>query len=299
VIFLKRNIKSFLIISLSITLVLILAGCKNSKNSEDELKQKVNAEISYIDNELLSMVNSLNNIYFDKYKVDEQKVPKKSANSEKEESSNKEGDESNSKGGSEKESGQQSSEDSSQKISSMKTNNLLKGDTEIDWDDLRNKVENLYDVWTTISVDLKDIGVNDENLSQFEHNMDNVAIAVKQENKQATLENAIQIYKQLAEFVKSYGSDDSILQTKYKLLVCYNYANQEQWELFQEALTDLKMSYSNFINKKTEYKGKETNIKNASMIINEINSTIDAKDKEIFFIKYKNLMQELNIISSI
>lgn len=295
----KRNIKSFLIISLSITLVLILAGCKNSKNSEDELKQKVNAEISYIDNELLSMVNSLNNIYFDKYKVDEQKVPKKSANSEKEESSNKEGDESNSKGGSEKESGQQSSEDSSQKISSMKTNNLLKGDTEIDWDDLRNKVENLYDVWTTISVDLKDIGVNDENLSQFEHNMDNVAIAVKQENKQATLENAIQIYKQLAEFVKSYGSDDSILQTKYKLLVCYNYANQEQWELFQEALTDLKMSYSNFINKKTEYKGKETNIKNASMIINEINSTIDAKDKEIFFIKYKNLMQELNIISSI
>lgn len=295
----KRNIKSFLIISLSITLVLILAGCKNSKNSEDELKQKVNAEISYIDNELLSMVNSLNNIYFDKYKVDEQKVPKKSANSEKEESSNKEGDESNSKGGSEKESGQQSSEDSSQKISSMKTNNLLKGDTEIDWDDLRNKVENLYDVWATISVDLKDIGVNDENLSQFEHNMDNVAIAVKQENKQATLENAIQIYKQLAEFVKSYGSDDSILQTKYKLLVCYNYANQEQWELFQEALTDLKMSYSNFINKKTEYKGKETNIKNASMIINEINSTIDAKDKEIFFIKYKNLMQELNIISSI
>lgn len=295
----KRNIKSFLIIIISIILVLTLTGCRNSKNSEEELKQKINAEISYIDNELLSMVNSLNNIYFDKYKVDEQKIPKKSSDSEKEESSNKDGNESNSKDGAENESGKESSEDSSQKISSMKRNNLLKSDTEIDWDDLRNKVESLYDVWTTISVDLKEVGVNDEILSQFENNIDNVAVAVKQENKQATLENTIQIYKQLAEFVKSYGSDDSILQTKYKLLVCYNYASQEQWELFQEALTDLKMSYSNFINKKTEYKGKETNIKNASMMINEINNTIDTKDKEIFFIKYKNLMQELNIISSI
>ena len=131
--------------------------------------------------------------------------------------------------------------------------------------------------------------------------MDNFAIAVKQEEKEATIDSAIQMYKLFVEFAKDYGSDKerNVLQTKCNLLICYNHADQEQWEQFQEAFTNLKMSYSNLMNKISEYNGKEVNIKNASVIISEIGNSINMKDKDIFFVKYRNLMKELNIISSI
>ncbi len=296
----KRKIKSVFISILFVFFLLSLTGCYNSKESQNNLDQKVNAEISFIDYEIISIVNDLNNIDLAKYKVEIKAVTEKSSDSNEKEQKSQEGKQESS-GGSEKEKEGASSEGSTQKAYSMKSNSLLSNNKEIEWSNLKSRVENLYSVWTTISSDLKEIGVNEENLKKFEQNMDNLAIAVKQEEKRATMDSAIQIYKLFIEFAKDYGSDKdkNVLQTKYNLLICYNCADQEQWEQFQEAYTNLKMSYSNLMNKISEYKGKEVNIKNAGIIISEINNSISIRDKDVFFIKYKNLMQELNIISSI
>ena len=279
-----------------IIFILLLSGCNNLKNEKENLNQKVNSEVSYIDNELISIVSSLNNIYFDKYKLEIQEVPNKSSSSENKtsESDGEPSDKSNKENSSESEKEQ----DATQKQYSIKSNNLLKSESIIDWNELRSRVENLYNVWPTISVDLKEIGVSEEHLKQFEQNLDNIAISTKQENKQMAIDSLIQTYKSLPEFAKEYNSDEKILQAKYKLLICYNYAEQEQWEQFQNALTDFKMSFSNFTSANSQNKRKENNIKNAKVIINEMNNSSNIRDKEIFFIKYRNLMKELNIISS-
>lgn len=296
----NKKIKLIRISVLLLTVVCLLTGCSNSKESQNNLEQKVNAEIAYIDNEVISIVNDLNNIDFTKYKVDIQEVTDKSADSKEKEQESESGKQEGSEG-SEKEKKETQSENSTQKVYSMKSNSLLNNNKEIDWDSLKSRVENLYNAWTTISIDLKEIGVNEENLRKFEQSMDNFAIAVKQEEKEATIDSAIQMYKLFVEFAKDYGSDKerNVLQTKCNLLICYNHADQEQWEQFQEAFTNLKMSYSNLMNKTSEYNGKEVNIKNASVIISEIGNSINMKDKDIFFVKYRNLMKELNIISSI
>ncbi len=296
----NKKIKLIRISVLLLMVVCLLTGCSNSKESQNNLEQKVNAEIAYIDNEVISIVNDLNNIDFTKYKVDIQEVTDKSADSKEKEQESESGKQEGSEG-SEKEKKETQSENSTQKVYSMKSNSLLNNNKEIDWDSLKSRVENLYNAWTTISIDLKEIGVNEENLRKFEQSMDNFAIAVKQEEKEATIDSAIQMYKLFVEFAKDYGSDKerNVLQTKCNLLICYNHADQEQWEQFQEAFTNLKMSYSNLMNKTSEYNGKEVNIKNASVIISEIGNSINMKDKDIFFVKYRNLMKELNIISSI
>ena len=55
---------------LSVIVLFCISGC--GKNDETSLEQKVNTEITYLDNELVSMVNELNNINYFNYRVDTQ-----------------------------------------------------------------------------------------------------------------------------------------------------------------------------------------------------------------------------------
>ncbi|MBR2241498.1 MAG: hypothetical protein IJ890_09045 [Clostridia bacterium] len=111
----------------------------------------------------------------------------------------------------------------------------------------------------------------------------------------------INLYELLPEYASKSQIENEklVLETKYRLLLCYKYISLEEWEKLQQANNDLKMSFSNIINKRDEYKGKKVNIESANTIISEIENVQEIKDKDIFYIKYKNLMQELNIILEI
>ena len=83
--------KKILILSdFFIIMALLLSGCMNSNNKDKSLEQKVNTEISYIDSELVSIVNELNNISYENYKLDVQEIqsqPTESGGSKDEQSS--------------------------------------------------------------------------------------------------------------------------------------------------------------------------------------------------------------------
>lgn len=278
--------------------ILLLSGCMNSNKQNKSLEQKANTEISYIDSELISIANELNNINYANYKLDVQEIQIQAAESE--DSKSEQGsDKQESEGKNSKESGKE--EEKNGKIFAMKANNILGKESEIDWDNLKSKIETFYSTWNTIERDLKELGVSEELLSEFERNLDFTAIAIKNEDKNQTLEGVINLYKQLPEFLGTYGLDKekNVLESKYSLLVCYRYADLEDWEQLKNSISDLKMSVSNISGQKSEYKGKEVNISNSTTIVNEMSSSSDLKEKDIFFIKYKNLMQELNIILSI
>lgn len=196
----------------------------------------------------------------------------------------------------------ESSSGTSKKIYSMQANNMLGKQVEIDWDELKNKIENLYTTWTVVSLDLKTLGVSSEELNNFSKIMDRVAIAIKNENKEETISTVVDLYGFLPAFLQTYNTDSvekNVIETKYKLLVCYKYADMENWEELDKTVDELKMSFSNIVNRKNDFSGKEVNIRSGEVILNEISNSVEVRDKEIFFIKYKNFIQELNIILAI
>ena len=302
----KKFLKEYLLILLMIIMLILLTGCGISKQ-QDNLNSKVNSEISYLDGEIVSITNQLNNINYEKYKVNVEEIKNVSQNS----GESKESKSSESEGGAEKQSGGEKSSDSngkdgeeeksSQKYS-MKSNNILGQQEQIDWDNLKNKIENLYTTWTAISLDLKEMGIPSEQLNSFGSQLDFVAISIKNEDKNSTIDNLIKLYEFLPNFADYIDGtkEKDVLICKYNLLLCYKYANLEDKEQLKSSIIDLKMSFSNVSNKKDQFKGKEYNIESGNVIIEEMKNVADsANDKEVFFIKYKNLMQELNIILSI
>lgn len=320
----KKILKINLIIIFILIALLNISGCKGSKKEDKNLKEKLNAEISYIDNELVTILNKLNDIEYVKYKVIEQegesiakgnesnesesgKQSSGDKNSKENTNENGENQEEDKKEGSSEESSKKQedskSSNTSNKTFSMKDNSILgKQTVDINWDELKSKIENLYTTWITVSNDLKQVGVPEEMLDSFSEKIDFLAYAIKNYNKEETLNNVIMLYEYLPKFVEIYTDDEkskNVLYSKYNLLLCYKHVNLEKWDELQNSLSDLKKSFSNISDKKDEYTGKSVNISNASIIIKEMNNTVNIKEKDIFFIKYKNLIQELNIIGSL
>lgn len=329
----KKLIKINICILFLLSILINLCGCKKTED-KNVLKEKINTEISYIDSELVSILNALNNINYSKYKVMSQEVESTTGNSntggsgqqqqEQGEGQQKGQEEHSSKQSSEdrntQESGEssdkseegddssnsqregESSSGSSNKIYSMQANNMLGKQLDIDWDELKNKIENLYTTWTVVSLDLESMGVSSEELNNFSKNMDRIALAIKSENKEETISSVVDLYGFLPAFIGVYDNgskEKTVIEAKLKLLTCYKYADLENWEELDRSVDELKMSFSNIVNKKDEFSGREVNIRSGEVILNEISNSVEVKDKDIFFIKYKNFIQELNIILSI
>ena len=164
----------------------------------------------------------------------------------------------------------ESSSGTSNKIYSMQANNMLGKQNEIDWDELKNKIENLYTTWPVVSLDLEKMGVSSEELNNFSKNMDRVAIAIKNENKEETISSVVDLYGFLPAFINVYegnSKEKNVIETKFKLLNCYKYADLENWDELDRSVEELKMSFSNIVNKKEEFSGKEVNIRSGEVFI--------------------------------
>ena len=101
--------------------------------------------------------------------------------------------------------------------------------------------------------------------------MDRVAIAIKNENKEETISTVVDLYGFLPAFLQTYNTDSvekNVIETKYKLLVCYKYADMENWEELDKTVDELKMNFSNIVNRKYEFSGKEVNIRSGEVILN-------------------------------
>lgn len=293
----KKILKFLLIIILNISIMITFCGCQNSKNNENGLKEKLNSEIAYLDSELINMINLLNNISFDKYKVEAKEIDDTSKGKEDKQSENNSGQEESEQNSSKEKENEKNNEEK-QEYFSMFANNIIGDDKQINWNELKNKIETIYSSWPIISSDLNELNISNELLNQFEKNMDLVVISIKGEDKNSTIENLVELYKFLPDFQKQNEEETKykILECKYNLLLCYKYANLQDWDRLNENVGNLKMSFSNINGGKDEFKEKEVNIRNCKMIINGMSDISVIKDNSVFFIKYKNLMEEFNIL---
>lgn len=66
-----KNIFTILIIFI---LLLSLTGCNSKDKNENILNEKVKEELAYLDSEIVNLINSLNNITIENYKISTKEV---------------------------------------------------------------------------------------------------------------------------------------------------------------------------------------------------------------------------------
>ena len=277
---LKNIIKTLSIIFLVAIVIISFSGCSKQKTDEEQLRDKNISEIDYLDNYIMLMLNSINDIDLKQY----------DAKIEKTENLNEILQESE----------ETSSEDTGNNVVqySMVPNTILNANKTINWKNLKLEIENLNNTWPSIIVDLYKANVDNKKLTEFSDLINTCIGNIKNENRTETLNSLAKLYEYIPVFLEKIASDNKqieLAKTKVEVINAYVNIDFANWE---ELKTSLDRAISNFepIVNNTNEAEKEYNIRKAYVLLQEFKNAVDTNDKDLLFMKYKNLMEELIIL---
>lgn len=313
----KKTIAILLLLFIS---VVSLSGCKNVfKKEEADLTAKLNDEIKYLDTELILLINDFNNIKYGNFKVTVTEVKEdsnntgnsnqaestNSSNGNSENSQKKQGEGSTGSSGdsSSGENGQKQSQGekaNTQKDYEMVENSILEDNQQIDWKKIKTSIEVLASSWITVQIDLKSANVPDKKIEEFNNKLDLLIIAIKDETKNEAILNASEMHSLLYQFVELYNSNESnyinILKTKSKILQALGNVEDKKWEDAQKKLTEATDIFQIVANNPGADANKKVNIDRSALLLHELELVTKLQEKQVFLMKYKNCIQEMNIL---
>ena len=285
-------------------------------NTNEDVKDKTLSEIEYLENKLVNLFNEVNNIKFENYtisatEINENKTQSKNEESTKSEdgngSKNDSGDESKSSSnlnGSSDSSGKTStngeSEEENNKQYKLETNGVLTSTTDINWTQIKNDVEKIYTLIYPMTIDLYQTKTNQEDIVNFNKEFDSLTKSAKDENKENYLLELAKLYDYLPKFIENCTNNQSknvVIKTKNNIFKAYSILDKEDWNKISSNINAASQEFTKLITNVNQNKSvNHYNVNKAYVIINELQNAINLKDKEVFLIKYKNLLEELENI---
>lgn len=302
----KYNKIAYIVLILISLLSGIFVYKVSGKNSPSEdLEEKTLSEVKHLESQFQSLFNQLNNISFDKYKVSSSEIEQKENKNQSSESSSspstnggssseKSG---NSEGSGNSKSSEESSESSNNKQYKLEEVGILTKDSEINWNQIKNDVEKIYISIYPMTLDLYQTSTDQQDIVNFNKEYDNLTKTVKDENKENTLIELSILYDYLPKFVDNCTDNEkekTIIKTKNNIFKAYSILEKEQWSDISNNINNATQEFTKLItNIKNKENENEYNINKTYVMINELQNAVTLKDKEVFLIKYKNLLEEI------
>ena len=169
----------------------------------------------------------------------------------------------------------------------------------INWQGLKDSIENLYNYWNSTILDLNNLEIDKNYLSDFGKDLDNLAISIKNQDRRASLNNLLGLYQKLTIYTENLNYDinyTNIIFAKYNLLIAYCIVEQGNWTLIHESILESTNYLYNVVNSMDNNKYNQYNINQAFIAVKELENLINIKDLDIFYIKYNIAMEKLQNI---
>ena len=287
-----------------ITITIIIVGLifiasifLNTQGKETNETEKNEEQIKYLDTKLVSLINSLNNIQLQNYKVTLTKVEAKSNTTSGSSSKNEE----QGNGGEDK--GQSGSNKEETEISKLEEESIVENEKqyEPDWKTLEAELELIYATWPTMVMDLQSIDINKDDILGFSSTLDEVIMNEKNKDKALTAMYMAKLYGYLPKFLDKNFEDEvkrENLNAKTNIINAYAYAQTENFDKMGSEIAKAEAIFTSLVkDAKLVNDERKFNINKAYVLIGELKNSLDTKDTGIFYVKYKNILEELNILS--
>lgn len=294
-------------------LIISLSGCSN--DNEEISKDKIESELRFLDIKLITLFNSVNGISTENYIVQAEQVKEDSAKktskssssstssqeesgSSSDNSSSSDGGEAGSEGG-ESDSGSGGTSGDNNINYRMEENQILLQGRTPDWKVAKSEIEKLYSTWSTIAIDLYKVNVNSQDVLTFNSDLDTATQAIKNEDSAKSLTSIAKLYSYIPKYIGAVTNQMktiNLYKTKSNILNAYAAVEQNNFELVKIELSNAEQSFLPIINDISSNTSNQSNINKVYILIKELQNSINNKDKDIFYIKYKNLIQEIENI---
>lgn len=296
-------INSVILFFILFCFIFLLAGCSSDDTS---LQSKTENEIEHLEEKIIAMMNSLNQITLSNSILIEEKISQNSQESEnKQEASSSESQEggdsnkSSDSGSSSSNSSDNNKENNTQENTKyeIKNNSILANtNNSIDWEYIKSNTESIHSTWATLTIDLHELNVKNEDILNFSNVLDQVTISAKQEDKAATLNNLASLYAYFPSYINQISDDNekiNINYTKACVLNSYALVEQDKWEEMKLQVTNAISYFTNVLNNVNGNTQNQSKLSKIYVLLNELNNSIDLKDRDLYMIKYKNVIEEL------
>ena len=261
--------------------------------TKDKSENKLIAEIKYFDSKITSIINSLNNISNENYQISVTKINNNESSKESAPSKNSE------LNSSEKESKENSSNDDSGKQYNLQESGILNiEDSNLNWKSIKKEVEMIYTIIPTSTLDFYKANILQNDILDFNKEFDNLTISVKNENKEDSLKSLAKLYSFLPNFFKKISNDniyETILETKSNVFNGYVLLESNNWQDISNNVKSAIEKYATILDD-ANTSNKEYEIDRGYIILNEIEQAVQLQDREVFLIKYKNLLKQIEYI---
>lgn len=306
----QKNKTVFFIAFIFIIILFFFTGCTSNNVSNEDTKNKVIEELEYLDSQIVSIANKLNNISMQSYAISSEEVSLGEENSSGT-SSSQSGNEasggsgSGTSGGEQKESSSQSGAgEESQKTNitttQMEPNTVLDSDeNDIDWKSIKSQIETINEAWSVVLLDLSSLNVDNNHILSFSNTLDDCIISIKDENKIDSLTNIAKLYSYIPIIEKDISSENStqnIKQVKAYIINAYSVVEQGDWVSVENNITEAEKTFKNITSDIEYIKDKEYKVNRTYVLIKELQNSLSYKDRKLFYVKYKNLMESVNTL---
>lgn len=304
-----QKIKTVFFIAFIFTIFLLLfTGCTNKNISNEDTKTKVIEELEYLDSQIVSIANKLNNISMQNYAISSEEVSlgeETSNGTSSTQSGNEPSGGSGTSGGQQKESSSQSGAgEESQKTNitttQMEPNTVLDSDeNNIDWKSIKAQIETINEAWTVVLLDLSSLNIDNNDILNFSTTLDNCIISIKDENKIDSLTNIAKLYSYIPIIendISAENSTQNIKQVKSHIINAYSVVEQGDWITVENNILEAEKTFKNITTDIEYIKDKEYKTNRTYVLIKELQNSLSYKDRKLFYVKYKNLMESVNTL---
>ena len=306
--------KNWLIYIIIVTIMVaiiasIIMIVRSSLNGNiQKLSNKIDDELEYLDKTTLAMINQLNNLKTtDEIQIKRTSVGETSqnimGNSNQEDLSSESGKQEESTSSSSKSTGDSNSNNKNQNIEKyyIEDNSVLLRDTNtIDWNDLENQAENLYDSWATITLDLNAMNVSSDDILSYNTNLDNLLLSIKDKNKVNSAICLANLYSLVPKYMSETLEDEKKIQienVKSSIVSAYSIVDTGKWDDIINLLGNAENELKAFINSSNDLSSiKQAKVNKSYVLLKELIKTSNEKNTDLFYLKYINLIQELENI---
>lgn len=290
----KQNL--FFIIGMIICIVLLIVllviiNISKPKDDKKKIAEKLENEFEFFDEKTIDIINELNNIKVPRYKIYEKTVNQSDSDIT---NSN------NSKGGEK----QEASQEENDKTTNIQHDNityseldpissLTENSEDVDWNQIAFLFEDIYSNLTTFEIDLNSLQVSGDIINNYKVSLNSLALSINKKDKKSSMENGFNVYSNLMQLVSLIINDNyklSIYNIKLTIINIYTKISLENnWEESYSILNNLLKNYS-IENNDQNKKEKLNKIK---LLLDNLENVLILKDKNVFFMQYKILIQEL------
>ena len=299
----KFKTMAYIVIIAIIIIFAISIYVNASKNNEDDQKSKTLSELEYIETKFVELFNKMNNIEVRNYKITVGELSKETTESS---SKSEEGGASggSSKGGesgtssSNKETGTEDEGQDKEKYE-LTSNGILISSRDVKWDEIKWEVENLYSSISTMTLDLYKMQINQDDILGFNKEIDNLTTKIAENNKQQTLDELVKGYEYIQKFFQSVSDSEItklLIETKLNIFKAYSKLDQKNWQDIGNNVKNAIDIYSKLLTNTKIEQMKQYGINKGYIMLNELQNSVTIQDEQVFLIKYKNLLEEINNI---